>query len=137
DLGGRVLEVFYTPGHSPGGNTLHDRAKRALFPVDAIYAGAMFSYRPFSDPVRYRETLHLLVRLADVVDVFYTSHIAVPLTPDDVRAMHRAYEEIWSGRPPDRREPEKDVFDFEGFSFWLRPGAYGPGAPITFTVAEA
>lgn len=136
DLGGRVLEVFLTPGHSPGGITLLDRANRALFPGDAVYAGPMFAYRPYSDPMRYRETLELLAKLCDLVDVVYPSHNAVPLTPDDVRAMQRAYEEIWAGRPADRKDSEKHVFEFENFSFWLRPGDYGEAAPIQVTVDE-
>lgn len=136
DLGGRVLEVFYTPGHSPGGITLLDRANRILFPGDAVYAGPMFAYRPYSDPVRYRETLKLLASLSDLVDVVYPSHNAVPLSPADVKAMYRAYEDIWAGRAPDREDSEKQVFEFESFSFWLRPGAYGPDAPVLPTIAE-
>jgi glyoxylase-like metal-dependent hydrolase (beta-lactamase superfamily II) len=125
DLGGRVLEVFHTPGHSAGGITLLDRAARALFPGDAVYAGPMFAYRPYSDPVAYRDTLRLLAELADLADSVYPSHNAVPLSPDDVRSMHAAYEEIWAGRAPDERLPDRDVFEFGGFSFWLRPGGYG------------
>jgi glyoxylase-like metal-dependent hydrolase (beta-lactamase superfamily II) len=136
DLGGRVLEVYSTPGHSPGGISLLDRDSRILFPGDAIYAGPMFAYRPYSDPVRYRETLSLLARLSQHVDVIYPSHNAVPLTPDDVLLMHRAYEGIWLGRAPDREDSEKHVFDFGTFSFWLRPGDYGPDAPLRPTIAE-
>lgn len=136
DLGGRMLEVFSTPGHSPGGVTLLDRANRALFPGDAIYAGPMFAYRPYSDPVRYRETLELLAKLSGHVDVVYPSHNAVPLEPADVKAMHHAYEEIWAGRTPDREDSEKHVFEFDTFSFWLRPGAYGPFTPVLPTIAE-
>jgi glyoxylase-like metal-dependent hydrolase (beta-lactamase superfamily II) len=126
DLGGRTLEAFHTPGHSPGGITLLDRANRLLFPGDAIYLGPMFAWRPYSDPVAYCKSLRLLAELAEAVDVVYPSHNQSPVTPDDVRRMHAAYEDIWSGRKqPDRREPERDVFEFDGFSYWLRPGAYG------------
>lgn len=125
DLGGRSLEVFHTPGHSPGGVTLLDRAARALFPGDAVYAGPMFAYRDSSDPVSYRESLRLLAELTEVVDVVYPSHNAVPLTPDDVKRMHGAYELIWSGRQPDESTSERDIFRFGDFSFWLAPGRYG------------
>jgi glyoxylase-like metal-dependent hydrolase (beta-lactamase superfamily II) len=125
DLGGRVLEAFHTPGHSPGGITLLDREARALFPGDAVYAGPMFAYRPYSDPVTYRASLRLLAELAAIVDIVYPSHNAVPLAPDDVRAMHAAYESIWAGKAPDERQTDKDVFKFDTFAFWLRPGAYG------------
>lgn len=125
DLGGRTLEVFHTPGHSPGGVTLLDRQARALFPGDAVYLGPMFSYRKDSDPHAYRESLRLLSELAGLVDTVYPSHNAVPMTPGDVQRMHEAYEGIWSGRTPDESTPERDIFRFEGFSFWLAPGRYG------------
>lgn len=125
DLGGRTLEVFHTPGHSPGGITLLDQANRLLFPGDAVYMGPMFAWRPYADPVAYRETLRLLAELADEVDTVYPAHNRVPMTPDEVRMMHRAYEEIWSGREPDERRPDRDIFRFDGFEFWLRSGAYG------------
>lgn len=126
DLGGRVLEAFHTPGHSPGGITLLDRENRILFPGDAIYAGPMFAWRPYSDPAAYRESLRLLAELADAVDVAYPSHNRVPLLPDEIRAMHAAYEAIWAGRTPDQRDDAKDVFEFGDFSFWLPRGGYGP-----------
>ena len=125
DLGGRVLEVFHTAGHSPGGITLLDRENKLLFPGDAVYMGPMFSYRPFSDPADYRESLRKLASLAAIVDVVYPSHNRVPMMPDDVVAMHEAYEAIWDGREPDERREIYDVFTFDGFSFWLRAGAYG------------
>ncbi|MDP8907823.1 MAG: MBL fold metallo-hydrolase, partial [Chloroflexota bacterium] len=125
DLGGRSLEVFHTPGHSPGGITLLDRANRLLFPGDAVYAGPMFAYRPYSDPVVYRVTLRQLAELANVVDTVYPSHNDVPLAPEDVQRMHQAYEEIWAGRTPDQRLDDRDVYDFGSFSFWLRPSRYG------------
>jgi glyoxylase-like metal-dependent hydrolase (beta-lactamase superfamily II) len=126
DLGGRSLEAFHTPGHSPGGVTLLDRENRLLFPGDAVYLGPMFAYRPYSDPVAYRESLRLLAKLADLSDAVYPSHNQSPMTPEDVRSMHRAYESIWSGAtPPTSSQADYDRFDFDGFSFWLRPGGYG------------
>jgi glyoxylase-like metal-dependent hydrolase (beta-lactamase superfamily II) len=125
DLGGRQLEVFHTPGHSPGGITLLDRANRLLFPGDAVYLGPMFAYRATSDPVAYRSTLRLLAELANDVDVVYPSHNEVPMLPRLLFDMHSAYEEIWAGQPLDWSDADKDVFQFEGFSFWLRPGGYG------------
>ena len=125
DLGGRTLEVFHTPGHSPGGITLLDRAARALFPGDAVYAGPMFSYRESADPVAYRESLRLLAELADGVDIVYPSHNTVPILPDDVKRMHEAYEKIWAGCKPDDSTAERDVFQYGSFSFWLAPGRYG------------
>ena len=124
DLGGRVLEAFHTPGHSPGGITLLDREARVLFPGDAVYAGPMFAWKAYSDPVAYRESLRLLAELSELVDVVYPSHNRVPLSPEEVRTMHAAYEEVWAGRTLDRSDDQKDIFEFGDFSFWLPRGGY-------------
>lgn len=125
DLGGRELEIYHTPGHSPGGISIFDPVARALFPGDAIYMGPMFAFREGSDPADYRESLRLLAELADRAEVVYPSHNRVPILPEDVREMHRAYEEIWAGRHPDARQDDRDLFRFDGFSFELAPGGYG------------
>ena len=38
DLGGVVLEVIHTPGHSPGGICLYEPASRTLFSGDTVFA---------------------------------------------------------------------------------------------------
>lgn len=128
DLGGRTLEVLHTPGHSPGGVTFLDREAKQLFPGDAVYEGPMFAYREGSDPRDYRESLRTLAELAAIVDRVFPAHNRSPLAPADVIAMHEAYETIWAGRAPDRREQDHDVFDFGRFSFWLTPGESGGGS---------
>ena len=122
DLGGRRLDAYHTPGHSPGGITLIDRKNRLMFPGDAIYAGPMFAHNDYGDPLAYRMTLRRLAELADDVDVVYPSHNRVPLAPADVQAMHHSYEEIFDGRKPDESTDDYDAYDFGDFSFWLPPG---------------
>lgn len=98
-----------------------DHEHRLMFPGDAIYAGPMFAHNTYGDPDAYRTTLQRLSQLAGVVDVVYPSHNTVPLTPDDVRTMHLAYEEIYTGRVPDERRANCDVHRFDGFAFWMPP----------------
>ena len=128
DLGGRELEIYHTPGHSPGGISIFDPQSGALFPGDAVYLGPMFAFREGSDPVMYRESLRLLAELAERATVVYPSHNQVPLAPKMVREMHDAFEQIWAGKAPDEASKERDLFRFEGYSFELAPGRYGPSA---------
>jgi len=44
DLGGRRLEVIYTPGHSPGQVCLLDRQNRLLFTGDHFFPGPLYAY---------------------------------------------------------------------------------------------
>jgi len=134
DLGGRVLEVFHTPGHSQGGLSFLDRQTGILFAGDAVNYGGMWLFLPRSDPTAFRETARLLASLADRVSAVYPAHGKVPLSPDDLRRVHEQYEEIWAGRAPDRRVkwdigfPERvpvDVHDFGEFTYLMGAGRYG------------
>jgi glyoxylase-like metal-dependent hydrolase (beta-lactamase superfamily II) len=137
DLGGRVLTAHHTPGHSPGGMTLLDPASRTLFPGDAINLGEHYVYYPDSNPADWRRTLEKLVELSKDVDILRPSH-GPEMTPDDVRQIHTAYEDIWAGnrKADDQRSAETgtdestviDVFEFDRFSFQLPAGRYGPDA---------
>lgn len=96
DLGGRVLEVYETPGHSPGGVTLLDREARALFTGDAINLGRMLLCLHGSDPHAYRPTLAKIVELAASADQIFVCH-GDPISPDELRDYHAAFEQLWTG----------------------------------------
>ena len=46
DLGERVLEVIYTPGHSPGSMCLLDKKNRILFTGDHFFPGPLYAHAP-------------------------------------------------------------------------------------------
>lgn len=63
DLGDRVLEVIHTPGHSPGGIALFERATGILFSGDIVYDGPLIQDCPGADPDAYAHSLHRLLEL--------------------------------------------------------------------------
>jgi glyoxylase-like metal-dependent hydrolase (beta-lactamase superfamily II) len=101
DLGDRVLEIFHTPGHSPGGVSFLDREARAFFVGDLLYLGKMLLFYPDSDPDAFRQSLRLAEEIVAEVDTIYPAHDSVPLVPDDVRAIRAAYVTVCAGRTPD------------------------------------
>ena len=134
DLGGRTLEVFHTPGHSPGGVSFLDRQTATLFAGDAINYGGIWLFLPRSDAAAFRVTLQLLAGMAGQLRAVYPSHQRAPMPPEHLQLAHEAFEEVWAGRAPDSRLrwdigfPEKvpvDVHDVGEFRFLLREGAYG------------
>lgn len=127
DLGGRVLQAYHTPGHTPGGITVLDRQSRTLFPGDAINLDWIYLFTPTSDPAAWYHTIRLLRDLADEVDIIRPSH-GPALTPADVREIADAYKDVWSGRKPDKRRQldvglqrpvDVAVFDFGRFTFLI------------------
>jgi glyoxylase-like metal-dependent hydrolase (beta-lactamase superfamily II) len=123
DLGDRVLEVFHTPGHSPGGLTFLDRQASAMFIGDLLYLGPMLLFFPGGDLSAFRDSLQLAAELAAAVDTVYPAHHETPIQPKDVREIRDAFETVWAGREPDRRGSAYGypvlIHDFGRFSFLL------------------
>ena len=63
DAGGRKFEVVHTPGHSPGGIGLFEKATGILFAADAIYDGPLIYEGPGMSVEDYRKTFDLLKSL--------------------------------------------------------------------------
>jgi glyoxylase-like metal-dependent hydrolase (beta-lactamase superfamily II) len=123
DLGARVIEIHHTPGHSPGGVTVYDERARLLFPADAVNLGPLYLFSGQADLAAYRHTLDILADLAGRSDAVYPSHYDVPMTPEDVVATRDAFAEILAGREPDEVREDREVYAYERFVFWIRPGA--------------
>ncbi len=97
DLGGRTLEVIYTPGHSPDGICLLDRAARILFTADTVYAGPLYTQTPGADLVAYQQSLQRLVALVDAVDLLLPGHNRVPLDPLIINEMAAGFSALAAG----------------------------------------
>ena len=121
DLGGRRLEVIHTPGHSPDGVMLIDRANSVLLAGDTFYPATMYAHLTSDDGIDsnftdYRRTMRML---ADTVSVnsIYTSHNE-PIVPSD--SLHRAaeaFDRIADGSTPYEVDEEGlRKYSFDGFA---------------------
>ena len=72
DLGDRAFEVIHTPGHSPGGIALHERASGILLSGDIVYDGPLIDDAYHSDIGDYMATLEKMRDLA--VSVVHGGH---------------------------------------------------------------
>ena len=63
DLGDRHLEVIHTPGHSPGGIALYEKATEILFSGDIIYDGPLIEDTYHSDITDYVASMERLMAL--------------------------------------------------------------------------
>lgn len=74
DLGDRRLEVIHTPGHSPGGIALLERATGILFSGDIVYDGPLVEDLAHSDAGDYLRSMRRLLELP--VRVVHGGHFA-------------------------------------------------------------
>lgn len=88
DLGDRHFEVIHTPGHSPGGIALWERASGTLFSGDIVYDGPLIEDTYHADARDYHASM---VRLYDLpVRVVHGGHF-----PSYDGARHKAIIRDW------------------------------------------
>jgi glyoxylase-like metal-dependent hydrolase (beta-lactamase superfamily II) len=74
DLGDRAFEVIHTPGHSPGGIGLLERATGTFLSGDIVYDGPLLDDAYHSDREAYVDTLERLRDLA--VSIVHGGHFS-------------------------------------------------------------
>ena len=73
DIGGRVIQVLHTPGHSPGHMCFYEKEKGYLFTGDLVYSGTLFANFPSTDPAAYLESVERIEALP-VTKIFPAHH---------------------------------------------------------------
>ncbi len=63
DLGDRVFEVIHTPGHSPGGIALYEKATEILFSGDILYDGPLIEDTYHSNAGDYLASMERLLKI--------------------------------------------------------------------------
>jgi glyoxylase-like metal-dependent hydrolase (beta-lactamase superfamily II) len=63
DLGDRVFEVIHTPGHSPGGIALYEKATQILFSGDIVYDGPLIEDTYHANMADYIKSMKRLLTL--------------------------------------------------------------------------
>lgn len=74
NLGNRMLQVIYIPGHTKGSIALLDLNNRILFAGDSVQKGNIFMFGNHRCKEMYKSSLEKLILLKDKYDVIYASH---------------------------------------------------------------
>ncbi len=103
DLGGRALELWHTPGHTPESASLFDRASGLLFSGDFLYPGELYAFVPGSSLADYLWTAERLAETLPDGAAIHGGHgtdlatSAPVLAARDLLDLRRALEEVRSG----------------------------------------
>ncbi len=74
NLGGRVLTVLHTPGHTQDSMMLMDKARNQLFAGDFIYEAELFAFLPGSSVVQYYQSAQKLLSLINENTTLLSAH---------------------------------------------------------------
>ena len=120
DLGGRVLKVISTPGHTPDAIALLDKANGLLFTGDTFYAGPIYLYRPETDLDAYLASVQKLAALAPHLQLLLPAHNVPVARPSILSKVVIAMEQVRRGEVKPIANDGKHEYVFEGFSFLMR-----------------
>lgn len=106
DLGGRTLQVWSTPGHTPSSVALFDAANRRLFIGDYIYPTTLYAFLPGASLSAYQATAKALLAKLPADTVLWTAHccrknegVSAPwLSMRDLRDLDAALTRIRTGQ---------------------------------------
>lgn len=92
DLGGRVVEVLHTPGHSPGHMCFWEENRGFLFTGDLVYKDTLFAYYPSTDPDAYLGSLERISELP--MQRVFPAHHSLEIGPEIVFRMRDAFRTL-------------------------------------------
>ena len=114
DLGGRVIEVLHTPGHSPGHMCFWEKDRGYLFTGDLVYKGTLFAYYPSTDPEAYLASLERIAVLP--VKNVYPAHHTLDIQPEILVRMRDALREL---KTDGKLHHGSGTFDYGDWALWI------------------
>lgn len=114
DIGGREIEVFHTPGHSPGHLCFYERKTGYLFTGDLVYKDVLFAYYPSTDPEAYLVSLEKITALP--VQKVFPAHHSLDIQPEILIRMRETFKELKEGG---KLHHGSGKFDYGDWGLWL------------------
>jgi glyoxylase-like metal-dependent hydrolase (beta-lactamase superfamily II) len=119
DIGGRELEVLFTPGHTPDSLSLLDRRNGLLFTGDTFYPGPIYLFTPETDFAAYVHSVARLAQLAPTLQLLLPAHNVPVATPDSLLRLDDAVKKVQSGSAKFVVTEGHREYCFQGFSLLL------------------
>lgn len=114
DIGGRIIEVMHTPGHSPGHMCFWEKERGYLFTGDLVYKDTLFAYYPSTDPAAYLASLEK-VALLPVKRVF-PGHHSLDIQPEILGRMRNEFRRL---KEEGKLHHGSGTFDYGDWGVWL------------------
>lgn len=92
DLGGRIVTVLHTPGHSPGHMCFWEPERGYLFTGDLVYKDTLLAYYPSTDPQAYLKSFERIAELP--VRCVFPAHHTLNINPEILVRMRNAFRQL-------------------------------------------
>ncbi len=120
DIGGRTLEVIYTPGHSPGQMCILDKKHRLLFTGDHFFPGPLYAYGSDVNIDDYIASTAKLVKRLGEFDYLCSGHNDPWVKSEVIVRVSNAFETILNGKGKFDENEGLRRYYFDGFDVLVR-----------------
>ena len=97
DLGGRTLEVIFTPGHSPDSICLLDRKNKLFWTGDSFYPAPIYVYSPTTSLDQFIESFAKMVKYMPQYEWVMPSHNEPKIEKHLIKECYEAAKSIKAG----------------------------------------
>ena len=121
DLGGRILEVLSTPGHTPDAISLLDLDLGLLWVGDIYYEGPIWLFVPETDLDVFYNSVKRLCNIVPHLNTLYPAHNSPIAQPQSLYALKKALIDVQNGTNPGKAISGGRVeYIFQGFSLIIK-----------------
>lgn len=118
-LGGRELQVIFTPGHTPDSLCLLDVKNQLLFTGDTFYPGPVYLFTPETDFDAYSRSVAKLAKIEPQLQLLLPAHNVPTAQPLFLGRLADAVQKVHSGSVKPTVTEGRREYSFEGFSLLL------------------
>lgn len=119
NLGGRELEVIFTPGHTPDSLVLLDRKNGLLFTGDSFYPGPIYLFTPETDFAAYARSVAQVAALEPQIKLLLPAHNVPVAAPVYLKRLADAVQQVQRGKAKSQITEAHREYSFDGFSLLL------------------
>ena len=119
DLGGRMLEVFLVPGHTPDALVVMDREQRLLFMGDTFYPASLYAHMGDANFDDYVQSAKRLADMSSDVDVLLPAHNEPWVSSEYLKAMYQGFLDIQKPEAEYRITDGDREYRFDGFTIMV------------------
>jgi glyoxylase-like metal-dependent hydrolase (beta-lactamase superfamily II) len=124
DLGGRILRILATPGHTPDALALLDDAKGYLWTGDSFYLGPIWLFMEGTDLNAYDHGMHRMAALVPSLHAVFPAHNLPLVEPVYLDSVTRAFNDVMMGKGVAEKQSDgSKLYSFGAFGFRLRGDA--------------
>ena len=121
DLGGRIIEVISTPGHTPDAISILDSDLGLLWVGDLYYDGPIWLFVPESDLDAYYQSVERLCNIVPRLNTLHPSHNEPITDPESLYLLRKALINIQNGTINGNAISGGRIeYIFEGFSLIMK-----------------